>query len=290
MCAQGIRQSDRVSVAMTLEGMGRDIHGQEFTEQVRTLLICRNGAAIVLRRRLAAEQELILRRRFAHKADQEGRVRVVGEIGEQSDGYAYGVAILDPSTDLWGIKFPPVAESEDAVARMLLECSYCQSREVGYLNEFELKEFETQKAIARHCMTCLVPTIWTQAALENASKPPRSQLEREPWPNSGPVLPDSAQAGRKNQRMKTRLTACVRQAGLSEELAVCENMSRGGLCFRSRRRYEEGTQIEIAVPYAKGGANIFIPVKIVHVQKLATAGLFRHGAEYIRNQDGQPKD
>ena len=40
------------------------------------------------------------------------------------------------------IEFPHIAESQEAVARMLLECTYCRAREVVYLNELELRGFE----------------------------------------------------------------------------------------------------------------------------------------------------
>ena len=53
---------------------------------------------------------------------------------------------------------------------MLLECTYCRNREVVYLNEMELRAFETNRGIARHCKTCRVPSIWTQAPHEDEKK------------------------------------------------------------------------------------------------------------------------
>jgi hypothetical protein len=59
-------------------------------------------------------------------------------------------------------------------------------------------------------------------------------------------------------------------------------MSRGGLCFRTRQRYSENDILEVAVPYTKGAANIFVPARVIYVQEVPSAGLHRHGAAYLR--------
>ena len=60
------------------------------------------------------------------------------------------------------------------------------------------------------------------------------------------------------RRPRTKITAsaCVCEPG-SEELVSVVNMSREGLCFRSRREYVPDTWVRIAVPYMRGGSNIF---------------------------------
>ena len=82
--------------------------------------------------------------------------------------------------------------------------------------------------------------------------------------------------------MKTRLTACIRQTDTDDELAVCEDISPVGMCFRSKRRYEPGTKIDVAVPYSPEAANIFLPSSVVYSEEIPKAGLFRHGVEYRR--------
>ena len=81
-------------------------------------------------------------------------------------------------------------------------------------------------------------------------------------------------------RLKTRLTACIRQPGADDELAVCEDISPVGMCFRSKRRYDADAPIEVAVPYSPDAANIFLPARIVYSEEMPKAGLFRHGTEY----------
>ena len=189
-----------------------------------------------------------------------------------------------PIRDLWGIEFPPVAESAEAVARMLLECSYCKSREVVYLNELELRGFESNRGIARRCKTCSVPSIWTQAPHEDEKKiAARMVRGRRGARNGAEQIPESGdQRERERIRFKTRLTSCIRQAGADDELAVCEDISPIGMCFRSKRRYEGDTAIDVAVPYAPDSANIFMPAKVVYSEAMPKAGLFRHGVEYRR--------
>jgi PilZ domain len=276
------RRSDRVSLTLLLEASGRDTQGQEFKEPARTLLINRTGAVIVFPRELAPEQRIHLRRQAAAESHRETDVRVVNQFGHQRDGYLYGVEIEDPSKDLWGVEFPPVAESTEAVARMLLECNYCRSREVVYLNELELRAFETNRGIARHCKTCRVPSIWTQAPHEDEKKLNARAARGKKAGDGDTHRPEGEQRERQRIRLKTRLTACIRQPGADDELAVCEDISPVGMCFRSKRRYVADTPIEVAVPYSPDAANIFLPARIVYSEEMPKAGLFRHGTEYRR--------
>lgn len=273
------RRTDRVSLILFLEISGTDSQGQAFSEAGKTLLINGDGAVIAFERVLAPEQKVHVKRRAPGESHREADVRVVGEFGRQKDGFLYGIEILDKNADLWGVEFPPTAESAEAVARMLLQCTGCRVREVVYLNEVELRGFETNRGIARHCKKCGVPSIWTQAPHEDEAKfAVRQRSRRGDEPDSLP--PQGEQRERKRVRVKTRLTACIRQQGTDDELAVCEDISPLGMCFRSKRLYEAGTQVDVAVPYSPDAANIFLPARIVYAEKLPKAGLYRHGTEY----------
>ena len=161
--------------------------------------------------------------------------------------------------------------------------SYCKSREVVYLNELELRGFESNRGIARRCKTCSVPSIWTQAPHEDEKKIAARMVRGRRGANGAEQIPESGdQRERERIRFKTRLTSCIRQAGADDELAVCEDISPIGMCFRSKRRYEGDTAIDVAVPYAPDSANIFMPAKVVYSEAMPKAGLFRHGVEYRR--------
>ena len=133
-----------------------------------------------------------------------------------------------------------------------------------------MKTFEARKCIARYCQHCETPAIFTQALPDNIKK-------AEPADTAVKVNPS-----RNRTRVKARILACIRHKGFSEEVAVCEDLSRGGLSFRSRNKYPEGSRVEVAVPFTPGSGNIFVPVRIVFSQQIPAAGLYRHGAAYIR--------
>src|SRR6516225_4723952 len=86
-------------------------------------------------------------------------------------------------------------------------------------------------------------------------------------------------------RVKARVLACIRRRGFQEEVVVCEDLSKGGISFRSRNQYAEGSRLEVAVPYTPGAGAIFVPIRIVFSQRITSAGLFRHGAAYVRPPD-----
>ena len=277
------RRSDRVSLTLLLEASGKDVNDQEFTLPARTMQINRTGAVILLERDLRADQRIEIRRLAPSEAHRHTQIRIVGQFGLQKEGYVYGVEILDPQSDIWNIEFPPIAESEEAVARMLLECTYCRTREVVYLNELELRGFETTRGIARLCKTCAVPSTWTQAPHENEKKlASRGARGRRNQDGVDEIPSGGEQRERQRLRMKTRLTACIRQTNTDDELAVCEDISPVGMCFRSKRRYEPGTKVDVAVPYSPETANIFLPSNVVYSEEIPKAGLFRHGVEYRR--------
>jgi hypothetical protein len=198
------------------------------------------------------------------------------------------VEIMDPAADLWGVEFPPIADAAEAMARMLVECSYCRAREVVHLKELELRAFETNRGIARYCRACGVPSIWTQAPHEDEKKMSAKGRGKRTAETLKPAPASGEQRDRQRMRLQTRLTACIRQAGSDDELAVCEDISPIGMCFRSRRRYEANAAIDVAVPYSPDAANVFVPARIIYSEVMPKAGLFRHGAEYRKtgNQAG----
>jgi hypothetical protein len=280
MAADDPRRSDRVSMTLLLTISGKDTHDEEFSEPAKTLLISQHGAVVLLGRDVADEQRILVQRQAPSERHRQAHARVVGKFGQQKNEFLYGIEVLDYGIDLWGVEFPPVAESHEAVARMLLECSHCRRREVVYLNEMELRAFESNRGIARHCKTCGVPSIWVQAPHEDQKKLGRAAKGRRDSEAAGEPADGHEKRQRQRVRLKTRLTACVRQDGTDDELAVCEDISPVGVCFRSKRRYEANATVEIAVPYSPESGNIFLPARVVYSEEIPKAGLFRHGTEY----------
>jgi hypothetical protein len=59
-------------------------------------------------------------------------------------------------------------------------------------------------------------------------------------------------------------------------------MSKGGLRFKSRKKYFPQALIEVAVPYQPGQPAIFVPAQIVYVEELPEQQLFRYGVQYLK--------
>jgi hypothetical protein len=273
MRSEGIRQSDRISFRMPVE-VSWSASGEPAVKFIaETLLVSRNGGVLRMQEKMAAGQEVLLRRSEGDHS-KTARARIVAEIDQEPDGFLYAIHLLEPRVDFWDIDFPAPYKSEEALARLLMECSFCQRREVVYLNELELKSFEVRRCVARLCRHCDSPSIWIEAQPE--LKAPEPGVER-PQPVEERVVPR-----RNRTRIRARVLACIRRRGFQEEVAVCEDLSKGGLSFRSRNQYPEGTRVEVAVPFTPGSGAIFVPIRIVFCQAIPSAGLYRHGASYIR--------
>jgi len=273
MRSEGIRQSDRISLQLQVEASWFGSDGTSVKRPAQTLLVSRNGGVVRLPEKLFAGQELSLLRRLEGDQIKRARARIMAEIDQEPEGFIYAIAITEPHTDFWDIEFPAPHRAEEALARMLMECSFCQRREVVYLNEMELKSFEVRRCVARLCKHCDSPSIWVEAHSDAKGGDASSTRDAD----------DERVVPRRNRtRIKARVLACIRRRGFQEEVAVCEDLSKGGISFRSRNEYPQGTRLEVAVPYTPGAGAIFVPIRIVFSQPLTSAGLYRHGAAYLR--------
>jgi PilZ domain len=274
--SEGLRQSDRVSFRMPVEASWVSLDGRTLTQTAETMLVSRNGGVLRLTEKLSMGQELHLRRHLDGDMWKNARARVVAEIDQDPPHhFLYAITLVDPRSDFWDIDFPSPHKSEEALARLLMECSFCQRREVVYLNELQLKSFEIRKCVARHCRICDSPSIWIESISELSTPDVGTGLP-------APSVEDRVIPRRNRTRIKARILACIRRRGFQEEIAVCEDLSKGGLSFRSRNQYPEGSRVEVAVPFTPGTGAIFVPIRIVFSQAIPTAGLYRHGAAYIK--------
>lgn len=271
--SEAIRQSDRITLRMPLEASWVDGNGMVRRLTAQTLLVSRNGGVVRLHDAFSAGQELMLRRPLEGDKIKTVRARIVAEIDREPEGFLYAIHILEPRADFWDIEFPAPHKGEEALARLLMECSFCQRREVVYLNELELKSFEARKCVARICKICDAPSIWIEG---------RSELSESSVAPSRVDMDERVLPRRNRTRVKARVLACIRRRGFQEEVAVCEDLSKGGIAFRSRNQYPEGSRAEVAVPFTPGSSAIFVPIRIVFSQAIPSAGLFRHGAAYLK--------
>jgi len=269
-----------VRFRLRIEARGTDADGREFHESGSTVEIHREGALLELPEatgRILPGQLLTVRRQHGEDGWLEAQARVLGLVRSTDHLRSYSVELLQGEEEFWAIEFPGCARSPHAVACMLLECCFCRRREVVYVNDRDMLCFNIQRGIARPCGSCEMPTIWVQTLDEDTPSRTSNSAAFKRIGQHTQIHDRQA-----TPRFSTRLTACVRAAGSELELAVCENMSRGGLCFRTRRRFQENDILEVAVPFTKGAANIFVPARVVYVQEVPSAGLHRHGAAYLR--------
>jgi len=87
---------------------------------------------------------------------------------------------------------------------------------------------------------------------------------------------------RKHPRVKVNYSACIRHPERGEDVVACEDMSKGGLRFKSRTKYYAQSLIDVAVPYQQGQPAIFVPAQIVFVEELPEQRLFRYGVQYLK--------
>lgn len=284
MEAPRVRRSDRITLELPIEVSGTDANGVGFVEDSKTAVISRHGAKILLKHALVPEQELTIRCRATGK---ESDARVVGKIGSGPKGYFYGIEFLDPKVNLWDIEFPPLAESEMAVARVLLECVRCHARELTYLDAPEAEVFEANQALSRHCTRCTDMSIWKLSSIQAPTEQIQLAIQPTTVPEPHAVAPARAQNERKVVRVSLKITACIR-TWFGEEVVTTGNVSRGGISFKSSMHYAEGSVVEVAVPYSPGTGNIFAPARVEHAEKLPAEGVTLYGVSYIPVHKGWP--
>jgi hypothetical protein len=86
---------------------------------------------------------------------------------------------------------------------------------------------------------------------------------------------------RKYGRTRVTLKACVRRPGSPDDVVACEDISRGGLRFKSARKYLQKMLIDVAVPYSPGDQALFVPAQIAYVQALPEQKMYRCGVTYL---------
>jgi hypothetical protein len=307
-----LRRSSRIPKEVAILLTGSDMDGKGFSEMTKTVLLSRHGAGIISTYKLSAEQEIIIRYLDTNK---EALVRVVGRIGSEGEIYTYGVAFVDHSNiNFWDIDFAPVSEREKESRRMLLECGNCKAQETVEQSDVESDVFLINEGIVRYCKQCGDSTLWKRssdvpeeqpvlvAAGQNAVEaapaevpsapakpaPPSAQTSSISQTTSAYASPTDRKPAapvdnrRKHPRTKVSYKASIRRPGFTDDIVTCEDMSKGGLCFRSRKQYFQGTDIEVAVPYSPGANAIYVPAQIAWVVEITKDKLYKCGVSYRR--------
>jgi hypothetical protein len=241
----------------------------------------------------------------------------VGPMGTRGDGCVFGVAFLDPDVDFWEIEFPPPSTARDPAESdgVTLECSLCHAREFVHQSDVETDVYAVNESILRHCDSCGLTTNWNQARAQAPPAPnpspssllaarpspsvvrdaPKRQLLDEPAPSKlalevlepepipgPPESPAEKQNRRRDVRTRVNFIACIRHPAAGDEIVECDNISKGGFSFRSRKHYSKDSTIQVSLPHSPGSPGMFVFADIKHVEELPGGALLRYGAAYVK--------
>ena len=297
MSHEGMRRSNRIPKEIPILLVGSDMEGKMFSEQTKTVLLSRHGAGIISSYKFSPEQELIVR---SLETNKEAEVRVVGQLGEVHGIYTYGVAFINQNIDFWGIVFSPVSQTEKDANRVLLQCSSCKASEVVQQSDLESDVYIVNEGIFRFCKGCGSSTLWkrpeaggegepgeTEAVLvgvetEKRAAPAGPAAVASPEVEVAPKPAAKPENRRKHLRTKVNFKGCVRSFAFGDDVVTCEDISRGGLRFKSRKRYTVKAEIEVAAPYSPGSQNIFVRGRIMYVEESEKERVFRCGVAYLK--------
>ena len=291
MTSERFRRSSRIPKEIPILLVGSDMEGKVFSEEARTVLLSQHGAGLVSGYKLSPEQELILR---SLESNKEAEVRVVGQLGSVGGSYTYGVAFVDPNIDFWGIEFPPVSQSEKDANRVVLQCASCRGREMVQQSDLESDVYMVNEGIVRFCKNCGSSTFWKRAdqtvedeaaprQFDEAQDSPESPSEESidsPADLQPSLVPENR---RKHVRTKVNFKGCVRSFAHGDDVVACEDISRAGLRFRTRKHYSLKSDIEVAAPYSPGSLNIFVKGQIVYVEEVPGEKYFLCGVAYAKS-------
>jgi PilZ domain len=273
---------NRVAVTIPLEVTGVDLDGKLFAETGQTISVSQAGASIRLDRKLAPEQEITVRNLAV---GNECDARVLGRVSGNADQHTYAIALLGNGGTFWGINFPPLVQSENVAARLLMECTACRAWEIVELDELETQVLNHSLTLSRHCQRCKDQTLWKESFRDPGMplepgpslRPPRPR--REPPPP--PPAPPRSQNERKKQRVGIKMPVCIRFAQFSDEITISTDVSRGGFSFLSAKWYQVGSRVEVCLPFQPGEASIFIAAQIRHARRLHDKNLTKYGVKFL---------
>jgi len=309
---QVVRSTGRIPKEIPILLIGSDLNGKVFSEPTSTVLLSLHGAGVLSCHKLSPEQELVLR---WPERNKETEIRVVGQVGSQNGHHTYGVAFFDRNLNFWEIEFPPVSAIERELGLLSLVCSHCKTLEKMDDSGPEADVCATHEGVLRFCKRCGSATLWKPAggvaaqdsalaadhaqlalfssplpaaptpaspgpAKSSAPSPSAVVLSTSPPTEAKPAVPPVNR--RKHPRVKVDYSACVRVPGRADDVVQCEDMSKGGLRFKSRQPYYAQSLIEVAVPYQSGQPAIFVPAQIVFAEELPEQRLFRCGVQYLK--------
>lgn len=316
-----MRRSGRIPKEIPILLIGDDLGGKVFSERTRTVVLSLHGAGILSRHKLSPEQELILRWP-EHNKETEIRVvgQLGSHEGLHTYGVAFVDTKLN-FWGLEFPPISPFERELGLLSLVCSFCKTLEKIDDTGIEADICATNEGVMRFCKRCSSSTLWKPATNAPPESVLPaneqmslftPPSPQAPAPALPaSSEPSAPASAYAAypgfleepraavltapppekpaaphvnrRKHPRVKVNYSACVRHPDRDgDDIVLCEDMSKGGLRFKSRKQYFPKALIEVAVPYQPGQPAIFVPAQIVYVEELPEQQLFRHGAQYLK--------
>ena len=151
-----------------------------------TLVLSRRGAKIISQHALVPRQMLAIK---CLRTGLDAAAEVVGPILGEEEGCHFGVSLLHPEVNIWGINFPVLDGTETAAGRVFLECAKCSIQEVVHLDIFELEVLLANEYLTRPCQACGEPSLWMRATSGQEPGPAggaapgsRHTIQERKWP------------------------------------------------------------------------------------------------------------
>jgi hypothetical protein len=253
---------------------GTDARGNPFKDEARTITLNRHGARILIGRPLRVGQTISLTNLVGRR---EAEFRVVGPVAPITDrGGEWGVEYQDMKDNIWGIQFPPTSEAEGAESKALLECRTCHSVALIRLSLVELEVLETAGILSKPCAYCEQATPWGYAEKQVAMAGPPEE----------PAMVAEAHAAahgieqRKHRRIALQMPILIRDYYGGSEVLKTENVSKGGFCFVSERKYHIGEGVLVVCPYNPGAQNIEVRARVVRQRPVEGTERKVYGVRY----------
>lgn len=224
------RRSDRIHLQIPVCVSGKDKSGTTFEEETVTVNINHHGACITLGQALEPDQ-LVRVKNLRNGHEQE--FRVVGLVSQVFGSHGeWGMELSDPSVDFWGVKFTPPPESTQP--KVLIECQACSKATLVTVSRLEYDLLLHTGLISHHCEQCGETTRW-----QPSDQPPVAWTEAKV---------DVDHERRKTRRIRLAMRLQLRNEAGQTEIVQTMDVSRGGICFFSKKPYEVGDLVTLFLP------------------------------------------
>jgi hypothetical protein len=132
------------------------------------------------------------------------------------------------------------------MAKLVLECSICQSRETREATEQQVRSLRQLGAAFFSCQICRRDTFWNYAGHERAA----GREGRESVAIQG--QPEAPRSPRGPRRVPLAIPVRVRGVGwrAAQEVSVTLDIGCGGICFHASNQFRIGEEVRVALHYS----------------------------------------